>query len=57
MKKTVKKSVLNVVAKAVLGTAKTACGAASFWDCYQPKEPKALKEMMNNKYSFSKNTH
>lgn len=49
MKKTVKKSVLDVVAKTILGTAKAACGAASFWDCYQPKEPKALKEMMNKK--------
>lgn len=49
MKKTVKKSVLDVVAKAVLGTAKKACGAASHWECYQPKEPKALKEMMNKK--------
>ncbi len=49
MKKTVKKTVLDVVAKAVLGTAKAACGAASFWDCYQPKEPAALKKMMNVK--------
>lgn len=49
MKKSVKTMVLKTVAKAVLGTAKAACGAASFWDCYQPKEPKALKEMMNKK--------
>lgn len=49
MKKTVKKSVLDVIAKAVLGTAKAACGAASAWDCYQPKEPEALKKMMNKK--------
>ena len=49
MKKTVKKSVLDVVAKAVLGTAKKACGAASWWECYQPKEPAALKKMMNKK--------
>lgn len=31
MKKSVKSKVLGVVAKAALGTAKTACGAASFW--------------------------
>ena len=49
MNKSVKKTVLNTVAKAVLGTAKAACGAASFWECHQPKEPKMLKEMMNKK--------
>ncbi len=49
MKKSVKAVVLNTVAKAVLGTAKKACGAASHWDCYQPKEPAALKKMMKNK--------
>lgn len=47
--KKVKKSVLDIVAKAVLGTAKAACGAASYWECYQPKEPAALKKMMNKK--------
>lgn len=49
MKKSVKTTVLNAVAKAVLGTAKKACGAASYWDCYQPREPAALKKMMNKK--------
>ncbi len=49
MKKSVKAVVLDTVAKAVLGTAKKACGAASHWDCYQPKEPAALKKMMKNK--------
>lgn len=49
MKKTIKATVLKTVAKAVLGTAKAACGAASAWDCYQPKEPAALKKMMNKK--------
>ncbi len=39
----------RVVAKAALGTAKTACGAESFWDLHQPKEPAALKKMMKNK--------
>lgn len=34
MKKSVKVTVLNAVAKAVLQTAKKACGAASAWDCY-----------------------
>lgn len=46
MKKSVKTMALKVVAKAALGTAKKACGAASIWDCYQPKEPTALKKMM-----------
>ena len=49
MKKTIKATVLDAVAKAVLGTAKAACGAASAWDCYQPKEPEVLKKMMMNK--------
>ena len=49
MKKSVKTTVLGVVAKAVLGTAKKASGAASLWDCYQPKEPAALKKLMNKK--------
>lgn len=49
MKKSVKTTALKAVAKAVLGTAKAACGATSFWECYQPKEPKALKKMMNRK--------
>ncbi len=49
MKKFVKTTVLKTVAKAVLGTAKAACGSASYWECYQPKEPAALKNMMNKK--------
>lgn len=49
MKKSVKKAVLDTIAKAVLGTAKAACGAASLWECYQPKEPAALKKMMKSK--------
>lgn len=49
MKKSLKTAVLDAVAKAVLGTAKAACGAASHWDIYQPKEPEALKKMMNKK--------
>lgn len=49
MKKSVKVTVLNAVAKVVFGTAKKAYGAASWWECYQPKEPEALKKMMNKK--------
>ena len=49
MKKSVKSTALNLVAKAVLKTAKKACGAVSYWDCYQPKEPKALVNMINKK--------
>lgn len=49
MKKSLKTMVLKTVAKAVLGTAKAACGSASLWECYQPKEPAALRKMMNKK--------
>lgn len=49
MKKSVKATVLNAVAKVALGTAKKACGAASMWECYQPKEPAGLKKMMKNR--------
>ncbi|MCM1062142.1 MAG: cyclic lactone autoinducer peptide [Eubacterium sp.] len=45
MNKSVKNAVLKAMAKAVLATAKTACGAASHWECYQPKEPEALKKL------------
>ncbi len=40
---------LNTIAKVVAAVAKktavSACGAASNWNAYQPKEPAALKEM------------
>lgn len=44
MNNSIKSAVLKIAAKAALGTARKACGAASAWDCYQPKEPKALKK-------------
>lgn len=44
MKSSIKTAVLKITAKAVLGTAKKACGAASHWDCYQPKEPANIKK-------------
>lgn len=44
MKKDVKEAALNTVAKISFNTAKKACGSASWWDCYQPKEPKQLKK-------------
>ena len=46
MKGLVKAAVLKATAKAVLKTAKMACGAALHWDSYQPKEPEKLKEMV-----------
>lgn len=49
MKGSIKKAVLKIAAKAALGTAKQACGAASHWDCYQPKEPEALKKLCKGK--------
>ena len=45
MKKEVKKNVLKIVAGISLGTAKKACGSASWWDCHQPKEPEMLKQL------------
>ena len=49
MKNSIKTAVLKITAKAVLGTAKKACGAASHWDCYQPVEPKALEKICKGK--------
>ncbi|MBP1562094.1 MAG: cyclic lactone autoinducer peptide [Oscillospiraceae bacterium] len=40
----VKKAVANVIAKTALKNAKAACGAASYYGPYQPKEPANLKE-------------
>ncbi len=39
----------KVLAAIALKSAKAACGAASCFGIYQPKEPAALKEMMKNK--------
>ena len=44
MKKITNKQ-LTVVAKAGKDTAVKTCGAASFFYCYQPKEPAALKKI------------
>ncbi len=49
MNTSIKTAVLKIAAKAAIGTAKKACGAASFWDCYQPKEPNALKKICKEK--------
>ncbi len=49
MNKSFKSAILKTVAKVALGTAKKACGAASAWDCYQPVEPKSLKEICKHK--------
>lgn len=45
MKNSIKTAVLKIAAKVALGTARKACGEASAWDCYQPKEPKGLKKI------------
>lgn len=37
-------AVLKLAAKLGKGTAKAACGATSYFLCYQPKEPEALKK-------------
>ncbi len=39
----------KALAAIALKSAKAACGAASCYGIYQPKEPAALKEMMKNK--------
>lgn len=43
--KKIEKTLLNAVAKAGKKVAVKTCGAASFFYCYQPKEPAALKKM------------
>lgn len=42
----VKKAVANVIAKTALKNAKAACGAASHFGPYQPKEPANLKNII-----------
>ena len=39
-----KKAIANVIAKTALKNAKAACGAASHFGPYQPKEPSNIKE-------------
>lgn len=40
-----KETVAKVIAKTSMFMAKKACGAASCYYAYQPKEPKALQKM------------
>ncbi len=40
-----KETVAKAIAKASMSMAKKACGAASCYFAYQPKEPKALRKM------------
>ncbi len=42
--KTIKQTVLKAAAKVGIKTAINACGAASYFLCYQPKEPASLKK-------------
>lgn len=44
--KKVEKALLNAVAKAGKKAAVKTCCAASFFYCYQPKEPAALKKIV-----------
>lgn len=41
-----KKVVANIIAKVALKSAKAACGAASYYGPYQPKEPANLKNLI-----------
>jgi len=43
LKNTIKTVMLNLTANVALATAKKACGAASWFDCYQPKMPAKLR--------------
>ncbi len=44
-----KRTVAKAIAVISLKMAKASCGAASIYGMYQPKEPAALKKMMNRK--------
>ncbi len=41
----IKETLAKAIAKASMSMAKRACGAASCYFTYQPKEPKALRKM------------
>jgi len=43
--KNLQSKILNAVAKIGLKTAVKACGTASYFGTYQPKEPEALKQL------------
>lgn len=43
--KKIERVLLNAVAKAGKKAAVKTCGAASYFYCYQPKEPTALKKI------------
>lgn len=40
-----KETMANIIAKTSVSMAKKACGAASCYFTYQPKEPKALEKL------------
>lgn len=42
----VKEMVAKAIAKVALKSAKAACGAASYYGPYQPKEPANLKDIV-----------
>ncbi len=39
------KRIAKLIASIALGAAKAACGSASQWNMYQPKEPAMLKHL------------
>lgn len=41
-----KKAILKMVAKVAKVSAEKAAGSASWWGCYQPKEPVQVKKFM-----------
>lgn len=41
-----RKTIAKLVASIALKAAKSACGEASQWNIYQPKEPAALKKLL-----------
>lgn len=45
----VQAKLLNAVAKIGYNSAIKACNTVSYYGCYQPKEPKALRDIRNRK--------
>lgn len=44
--KKISRKIMEAAAKVGMNTAVKACGSASLYGCHQPKEPKALKEIV-----------
>ncbi|MBR6983119.1 MAG: hypothetical protein IKH75_06245 [Ruminococcus sp.] len=56
MSKSVKEMLLKKAANMISRTAIKACGATSYFDCYQPKEPANIQQVCQGKKNASVNT-